>query len=65
MKTKCRIIYVEKSDDIECMLKSFGYEKRSGDGSYKKDCMAIIPKKKWYWYQQLPEKYRESKLIEL
>ncbi|WP_164504600.1 hypothetical protein [Elizabethkingia anophelis] len=56
---------MEKSDDIECMLKSFGYEKRSGDGSYKKDCIAIIPKKKWYWYQQLPEKYRESKLIEL
>ena len=58
----CRIVYVDKSDDLEETLKSFGYSKRSGDASYTKDCIAIVPKKKWYWFCNLSKEYRDSRV---
>jgi hypothetical protein len=46
---KCLKITVDKSDDLEKMLKSLNYEKRSGSAGYNRDKIVIIPKKKWYW----------------
>ena len=41
----CLLITVNKTEDLEKTLKSFGYEKRSGDGAYKKNFIIIVPKK--------------------
>jgi len=46
----CLKIVVNKTDDVENTLKSFGYEKRSGSAGYSRDKIVIIPKKKWYWF---------------
>jgi len=49
MFEECRIIVVNNKPDIVDMLKSFGYEKRSGSPSYKRTYICIVPKKKWFW----------------
>lgn len=45
----CLIIIVDKSDSLISELNNFGYEKRCGSASYKRDLLVIVPKKKWYW----------------
>lgn len=45
MYTICRVITVELSKDVEEFLNGQDYEKRSGDGSYTKNYINIVPKK--------------------
>lgn len=53
------IVYVEKTQDVIDTLLKQGYDKRSGDASYTKDCIAIVLGKKWFWECNKPEKYRQ------
>lgn len=45
----CRVMFVSNSPDMVEMLERYGYEKRFGDGNSQPNCLAIAPKKKWYW----------------
>ena len=49
MLEDCRIIVVNNTFEANEILKSFGYEKRSGSGVYNRSTLCIVPKKKWFW----------------
>jgi hypothetical protein len=42
-------ICVDKSSDVEDLLKNLGYEKRCGSCTYQHHYFWVVPFKKWYY----------------